>query len=171
MLPPPPSPARLVATAPLATAPPLAASTLTLTSFPMLSSSPVTAAEAADNRAVLDQAMTAFYAAWTTGKWDPFFAMFADDIVFEFPMGPNMGRHTGAAAKEKMWAWRHTHEANDRISDVGENLRLHDGEWVVSCARSTGELGGKPYHGVTAVFLKAKGGKIVEYREYLGGLE
>ncbi|MDD5723377.1 MAG: nuclear transport factor 2 family protein [Syntrophales bacterium] len=124
----------------------------------------------AKTRAVLDHAIDAFYSAWTTGDWEPFFATFADDIVFQFPIGPSRGRYTGSEAKKKMMAWRRTHEAHDRIPHIEEDLRLYDSDWVVVCTHSVGNIGGKEYNGLESVFMRASGGKIVEYREYLGNI-
>jgi ketosteroid isomerase-like protein len=140
-----------------------------LVPLPVSAQAATTATPSAD-KAAQDAAMDAFGHAWTSGDWEPFTGMFADDFVFEFPAGPHSGRFTGPRAKEMMLAWRHDHEKNDRITELGENLRLHDGDWVVACFRSTGVLFGKPYFGVVSVMLKLKAGKIVEYREYLGDL-
>jgi ketosteroid isomerase-like protein len=131
---------------------------------------PQSAHSDADTRAALDRAVETFRHAWATGDWKPFTSMFADEFIFEFPIGPNFGRHTGSAAREKMMNWRHMHEVQDRITEFNENLRLYDGNWVVASFRSVGQIQGKPYRGFETILMQVNDGKIVEYREYLGGL-
>jgi hypothetical protein len=67
--------------------------------------------------------------------------------------------------------WRATFE-NSRLTTTGEDLRLYDGSWVVSCNHGEGVLRGKPYKGLLTTVLHRidDEGRIVEYREFLGGL-
>ncbi|MFE4664904.1 hypothetical protein ACFRI7_20070 [Streptomyces sp. NPDC056716] len=67
--------------------------------------------------------------------------------------------------------WRAMFETS-RLTTTGENLRLHDGPWVVSCDQGEGILRGKPYKGLLTTVLHRVDarGRIVEYREFLGGL-
>jgi ketosteroid isomerase-like protein len=113
--------------------------------------------------------MDAFYAAWQEGKWAEFFALFADDFTFEFPAGPLGGRHVGAAAHEKAQAWR-AQSQNLHLTRITETLRLCADGWATSCATTEGTRDGQPYRGSTAKYLHVQHGKIVEYREYIGGL-
>jgi ketosteroid isomerase-like protein len=124
-----------------------------------------------ETRAVLDRAVENFFAGWATGDWEPYLEMLADDFVFQFPVGPYRGRHTGAKAKRAMMAWAREHAAaNNRITQSSIDLRLYDGDWVVVCDRGIGHIGGSPYDGLHAIFMKASGDRIVEYREYMGDI-
>jgi ketosteroid isomerase-like protein len=129
------------------------------------------AASDPDTRAVLDRAVANFFAGWATGDWEPYLEMLADDFVFQFPIGPYRGRHTGAGARQAMIAWAREHgAANNLISQSSIDIRLYDRDWVVVCDRGIGHIGGSPYNGLHAIFMKASGGKIVEYREYMGDI-
>ncbi|GAB3391827.1 nuclear transport factor 2 family protein [Azotobacter armeniacus] len=122
-------------------------------------------------RAVLDRAVESFFSGWATGDWEPYLAMLADDFVFQFPIGPYRGRHTGPDAKQKLMAWAREHgTAGNRITQSDVDLQFYDGDWVVVCDRGIGNIGGLPYDGLHAIFMKARGGKIVEYREYMGDI-
>jgi ketosteroid isomerase-like protein len=119
----------------------------------------------------LDRAVALFDQAWKQGDWQPFIDQFADEFVFEFPAGEKAGRWHGAEAVAKRDAWRQTHEPSDRIVDTGEDLRLYDGHWIVVCDHGKGTLGGRNYQGTETVMMKVDDeGRIVEYREFLGGL-
>jgi ketosteroid isomerase-like protein len=123
------------------------------------------------NKAVLDAAADHFYAGWATGNWVPFIATLGDDFIFQFPVGPHAGRHTGAAGKEKMIAFVSEHgKAGNRVPNVQMMLRVNDGEWIITNDRGRGMVDGKPYDQLHAIFMRAKDGKIVEFREYFGNL-
>jgi hypothetical protein len=47
---------------------------------------------------------------------------------------------------------------------------LYQGDWIVVCDRGSGRIGGNPYTGLHAIFMKAEQGKIVEFCEYFGEL-
>ncbi|MHA4819839.1 nuclear transport factor 2 family protein [Streptomyces aculeolatus] len=124
-----------------------------------------------DRREELDEVVEAFGKAWTEGAWDDYFAMYADEFVFEFPSPPLTGRWSGAEAVEHRDRWRAMFEAS-RLTTTGEDLRLYDGFWVVSCNHAEGILRGKPHKGLLTTVLHRidEDGRIVEYREFLGGL-
>jgi ketosteroid isomerase-like protein len=123
------------------------------------------------NKTVLDQSADRFYAGWATGNWQPFFETLSDDFIFQFPAGPYAGRHTGAGAKDKLIAWASAHgKAGDRVPNVEMTLRLHAEDWIILNDRGTGLIDGKPYDNLHAILMRAKNGKIVEFREYFGNL-
>ncbi|WP_423605252.1 nuclear transport factor 2 family protein [Sphingomonas sp. MS122] len=118
---------------------------------------------------LLDRAFAAFFAGWRSGDWGPFLALCADDFIFQFPAGPQAGRHVGRAGLAAMEAWCREHaRAGNRIHDSSEILRLQDGEWGVVCDRGRGVIDGAPYDGLHAIFMKASADRIVEFREYFG---
>jgi ketosteroid isomerase-like protein len=123
------------------------------------------------NKAVLDAAADHFYAGWANGNWEPFIAMLSDDFIFQFPAGPAAGRHVGPGAKDKLATWARGHgAAGDRVPDVQMTLRVNNGEWIITNDRGRGVISGKPYDQLHAIFMRAKDGKIVEFREYFGNL-
>jgi ketosteroid isomerase-like protein len=123
------------------------------------------------NNAVLDAAADHFYAGWAKGNWEPFIATLSDDFIFQFPAGPHAGRHIGAGAKDKLIAFVREHgRAGNRVPDVQMTLRVNTGEWIITNDRGRGVIDGKPYDQLHAIFMRAKDGKIVEFREYFGNL-
>jgi ketosteroid isomerase-like protein len=123
------------------------------------------------NTAVLNAAADHFYAGWATGNWGPFIATLSDDFIFQFPSGPHAGRHVGAAAKDKLIAFVSEHgKAGNRVPDVQMTLRVNTGEWIITNDRGRGVIDGKQYDQLHAIFMRAKDGKIVEFREYFGNL-
>jgi ketosteroid isomerase-like protein len=123
------------------------------------------------NKAVLDSAADHFYAGWAKGNWEPFIATLGDDFIFQFPAGPHAGRHVGAGAKDKLIAFVREHgKAGNRVPDVQMTLRVNTGEWIITNDRGRGVIDGKPYDQLHAIFMRAKDGKIVEFREYFGNL-
>jgi ketosteroid isomerase-like protein len=129
------------------------------------------AARANDHRPALDRAIDAFFAGWRTGNWQPYLDLCARDVTFQFPVGPQGGRHTGTDGRAALEAWCASHAAADRITDTVESLRMYDGEWAVVCDRGTGVVGGQSYTGLHAIFMRARSdGLIVEFREYFGEL-
>lgn len=62
------------------------------------------------------------------------------------------------------------HEARDRVDTIRVGLRLYDGDWLVLADQASGTVGGEPYEGRHAIFMQARDGRIVEYREYFGDL-
>jgi ketosteroid isomerase-like protein len=123
------------------------------------------------NKAILDTAVDHFYAGWAYGNWEPFLATLSDDFIFQFPAGPHAGRHVGAVAKQKMIAFVTEHaKAGNRVTNVQMTLRINNGEWIVTNDRGRGVIDGKPYDQLHAIFMRAKDGKIVEFREYFGNL-
>jgi ketosteroid isomerase-like protein len=123
------------------------------------------------NTVVLDTAADHFYAGWATGSWEPFIATLSDGFIFQFPVGPFAGRHIGAGAKDKLIAFVRGHgTAGNRVPDVQMTLRVNNGEWIITNDRGRGVVDGKPYDQLHAIFMRAKDGKIVEFREYFGNL-
>jgi len=122
--------------------------------------------------ALLDRAFAAFFAGWRSGDWAPFLALCADDFIFQFPAGAQAGRHSGRAGRAAMEAWCSEHvRAGNRIDRSDEILRLNDGDWGVLCDRGRGTIGGQPYDGLHAIFMRAEGSRIAEFREYFGLVE
>jgi ketosteroid isomerase-like protein len=123
------------------------------------------------NKAVLDAAADHFYAGWAKGNWEPFIATLSDDFIFQFPAGPHAGRHIGVGAKDKLIAFVREHgKAGNRVPDVQMTLRVNTGEWIITNDRGRGVIDGKPYDQLHAIFMRAKDGKIVEFRECFGNL-
>jgi ketosteroid isomerase-like protein len=123
------------------------------------------------SRRILDHAVDAFFDGWRTGNWKAFLALLADDFIFQFPAGPQRGRYTGAAGKDRITEWAENHStAGNRITESTIDLRLYCENWIVICDRGSGEFGGRPYTGLHAIFMRIEGGKIAEFREYFGEL-
>jgi len=124
-----------------------------------------------DRRKALDAAADAFGHAWVEGDWDTYFALYADEFIFEYPAPPFTGRWTGADAVTYRNRWREQFQAV-RLIKTGEDLRLYDGPWVVVCNHSEVMVRGEPHKNILTTVLHRidDRGKIVEYREFLGGL-
>ncbi|HEY5706394.1 MAG TPA: nuclear transport factor 2 family protein [Terrimicrobiaceae bacterium] len=123
------------------------------------------------SRRILDQAVDAFFDGWRTGNWKAFLALLADDFIFQFPAGPQRGRHIGAAGKSRITEWAENHStAGNRITESTIDLRLYGENWIVICDRGSGRFQGQPYTGLHAIFMRAEGRKIAEFREYFGEL-
>jgi ketosteroid isomerase-like protein len=123
------------------------------------------------SRQVLDQAVDAFFDGWRSGNWKTFLALLADDFIFQFPAGPQRGLHTGADGKKRVTEWAANHSsAGNRITESTIDLRLYSENWLLVCDRGSGKFGGQPYTGLHAIFMRAEGGKIAEFREYFGEL-
>ncbi|HEY0945788.1 MAG TPA: nuclear transport factor 2 family protein [Opitutaceae bacterium] len=125
----------------------------------------------ADTRKTLAHAVETFFRSWHSGNWDPFLSLLTPEFTFQFPTGPQRGRHVGAEGRRRIeeWARAHTREGN-RITASAPDLRLYDGDWVVVCDRGSGEFGGQRYTGLHAIFMRAEGDRIAEFREYFGEL-
>lgn len=121
-------------------------------------------------RAALQAAADAFFAGWSSGDWRPFLDRCDDDMVFQFPAGPQRGRHEPPHGKPALAAWTEAHrEQGNRITRSTVDLELFADDWLVLCDRGSGTIAGAPYTGLHAIFLRANGaGKIVEFREYFG---
>jgi hypothetical protein len=73
----------------------------------------------------LNRVADAFGQAWLQGKWDDYFALYANSFVFEYPSPPFTGRWTGADAVTYRNRWRQQFEGA-RLTTTGEDLRLFD---------------------------------------------
>jgi ketosteroid isomerase-like protein len=77
----------------------------------------------------------------------------------------------GEGAKDKLVAWAREHgTADNRVPDVEITLRVYDQDWIILNDRGSGTIDGKLYDNLHAIEMKAKNGKIVEFREYFGNL-
>lgn len=122
-----------------------------------------------ENREALDKVADAFGRAWTDGAWDDYLALYADEFVFEFPVGESAGRWTGADARVHRDLW-HQRFKDVRVATTGEDLRLFAGPWVVVCNHSESVIDGVRQKNVLTTILHRVDdqGRIVEYREFLG---
>jgi ketosteroid isomerase-like protein len=128
-----------------------------------------TPAESGAN-ATLERAVQAFFASWSSGDWRPFLDLCADQMVFQFPVGPQKGRHSGMAGKTALIAWTRRHQETDsRILESRVDLKLLADDWIIVCDRGSGRIEGAPYTGLHAIFMHlSPDGRIDEFREYFG---
>lgn len=118
-------------------------------------------------RAVADQAFERLTQALTSGAWEPFFDLLADDITFSFPMGKYVGSHQGKT--KAMEFFRYVSTAFPQGLTVTEVMRrTGSGSTFVYEFRDEGLLRGEPYKNRVAVSLDVCGARICGYREYFG---
>ena len=117
------------------------------------------------------KAFDLFAQGWTTGNFDPYIALLADEMTFWFPVGTHRGKFEGVAGRQQMIAKCRDHEA------AGDRLTLHapdyvstDGTSVIFEFESDGLYGGKPYKGHNAIAFEIQDGKVIGFREYFGDL-
>lgn len=117
--------------------------------------------------AVARQAFEHLKEGLATGRWDPFFAMLADDFTFWFPSGKYLGLHRGKATA--MEFFRYVSASFPGGIRVVEVLReTGSGQTFVFEFRDEGMLRGEPYKNRVALSLDVCGDKICGYREYFG---
>jgi len=111
-----------------------------------------------------------FRAGWATGNWEPYIEMLADDFTFQFPAGPFNGRHLPPDGKRLMTEWARGYaKTGDRII-IQPNIKLFTDDWGIFCENSSGVEGGLPYKGTEAIFIRVRGDKVIEYREFIGDI-
>lgn len=130
------------------------------------------AATAASVRSSLQEALDAFFAAWASGDWQLFLDRCDEGMIFQFPIGEQRGRHAAPGGKTALRAWTEKHrEEGNRITQSKIDLKLFAEDWLIICDRGSGTIGGSPYSGLHAIFMRANvAGKIIEFREYFGEL-
>ena len=121
-------------------------------------------------RRALEAAVDGFFAGWASGDWTAFLDCCDETMTFQFPVGEQRGRHGPPNGKRALAAWTAAHQAQgNRITDSIVDLKLFADDWVIICDRGIGTIGGRPYTGLHALFMRAgPTGKLVEFREYFG---
>ena len=121
-------------------------------------------------RRALETAVAAFFAGWASGDWQAFLDRCDEQMIFQFPVGEQSGRHAPPHGKQALAAWAAAHNAQgNRITESVVDLKLFAADWVVLCDRGSGTIGGAPYTGLHALFMRAgPSGKLAEFREYFG---
>lgn len=121
-------------------------------------------------RRALETAVDAFFAGWASGDWQAFLDRCDEQMIFQFPVGEQRGRHAPPHGKRTLAAWAAAHNAQgNRITESTVDLKLFAADWAIVCDRGSGSIGGAPYTGLHALFMRAgPSGKLVEFREYFG---
>ncbi len=117
--------------------------------------------------AVARQAFEHLKEGLATSRWDPFFAMLADDFTFWFPSGKYLGLHRGKATAMEFFHYvSASFPGGIRVVEV---LReTGSGQTFVFEFRDEGMLRGEPYKNRVALSFDVCGDKICGYREYFG---
>jgi hypothetical protein len=96
------------------------------------------------------QAFELFAQGWSSGDFEPYIAMLADEMTFWFPMGKHRGKFSGEAGRAQMIAKCKDHTVG------GDRLALHEpdyvsvGErWVMFEFEAEGNYAGAPTKGTT----------------------
>ena len=112
-----------------------------------------------------------FAQGWSSGDFEPYIALLADEMEFWFPTGAHRGKYSGAAGRREMIAKCHDHTI------AGDRLTLHPPQHVLVGESSVmfefeaeGIYADKPYKGHNAIAFVMKDGKVVGFREYFGDL-
>jgi hypothetical protein len=121
-------------------------------------------------RRSLETAVDAFFAGWASGDWQAFLDRCDEQMIFQFPVGEQRGRHAPPHGKQALTAWAAAHRAQgNRITQSTVDLKLFAADWAIVCDRGSGSIGGAPYTGLHAIFMRAgSSGKLIEFREYFG---
>jgi ketosteroid isomerase-like protein len=119
---------------------------------------------------IAELAYQRFRDGWATGNWEPYIEMLADDFTFQFPAGPFKGRHLPPDGKRLMTEWARGYaKSGDRIN-IQPNLKLFSDDWGIFCENGSGIEGGLTYKGTEAIFIRVRGDKVIEYREFIGDI-
>lgn len=102
------------------------------------------------------------------GKWDPFFALFADEVDLILPYPPVAGHFTGNEGREKLVSFfENLGVEGNRVTKVisaergvGEDRVVFEDHW-------SGEFFGQPAEGRDAIVIIAAGGKAIAFHEYV----
>ncbi|NEQ46714.1 MAG: nuclear transport factor 2 family protein [Leptolyngbya sp. SIOISBB] len=117
------------------------------------------------------KAFDLFAQGWTSGNFDPYIAMLAEEMMFWFPMGSHRGKFSGPAGRQQMIAKCRDHEAaGDRLTFSAPQYVLSNDTSVIFEFEAEGLYGGKPYQGHNAIAFEIQGGQVVGFREYFGDL-
>ncbi|MEM8808083.1 MAG: nuclear transport factor 2 family protein [Cyanobacteria bacterium P01_G01_bin.38] len=117
------------------------------------------------------KAFDLFAQGWTTGDFEPYIALLADEMTFWFPTGVHRGKFSGVAGRQEMIAKCHDHTAaGDRLTLHPPQYALIDGHSVMFEFESEGLYEGKPYQGHNAIAFEVSAGKVIGFREYFGDL-
>lgn len=117
------------------------------------------------------KAFDLFAQGWTTGDFDPYIALLADEMMFWFPMGVHRGKFSGVEGRQQMIAKCRDHEkAGDRLTFSEPQYSLVNESSVMFEFESEGLYAGDPYKGHNAIAFETKDGKITGFREYFGDL-
>ncbi|MDB9529297.1 nuclear transport factor 2 family protein [Oscillatoria sp. CS-180] len=117
------------------------------------------------------QAFDLFAQGWTTGDFEPYIAMLAEEMTFWFPTGTHRGQFSGVAGRQEMIAKCRDHTiAGDRLTLHPPTYTHTNGTSVMFEFEADGLYGGNPYKGHNAIAFEVSDGKIVGFREYFGDL-
>ena len=123
-------------------------------------------------RRELEATVEAFFAGWASGDWSTFLDRCDETMTFQFPVGEQRGRHGPPHGKRALAAWTAAHKAQgNRITESIVDLKLFASDWIIICDRGSGMIGGGPYTGLHALFMRAgPTGRLIEFREYFGDI-
>lgn len=117
------------------------------------------------------KAFDLFAQGWSSGDFDPYINLLADEMSFWFPMGTHRGKFSGTAGREQMIAKCRDHEV------AGDRLTLHEPDYVLTGGNSVlfefiaeGNYAGQAYRGHNAIAFEVSDRKVIGFREYFGDL-
>ena len=116
---------------------------------------------------VAERAYERLCTGFTTGAWDPFFDMVADEVDFGWPVEPGAGRFSGSEGRRLLEQQLRVFVGDVRLTDIRRTATTEAGDTVIFEDESRGDLGGTPYHARHCVFLTVGGGRILGFREYI----
>ena len=117
------------------------------------------------------EAFDLFAQGWTTGNFDPYIAVLAEEMMFWFPMGAHRGKFSGPEGRQQMIDKCRDHEAaGDRLTFSEPQYVLNDDTSVMFEFEAEGLYAGQPYKGHNAIAFEVNHGKVVGFREYFGDL-
>jgi ketosteroid isomerase-like protein len=102
------------------------------------------------------------------GKWDAFFALFADEVDLILPYPPAVGHFTGAEGREKLASFfENLGVEGNRVTNVISTEKVVGEDRVVFEDHWSGEFFGQPAEGRDVIVITAAGGKVVAFHEYV----
>lgn len=119
-----------------------------------------------DIAAVAELAYERFCTGFTTGSWEPFFELVADEVDFAWPVEPGSGTFHGVEGRRLMEQQFRIFGGEYRMTEINRTATTVAGDTVIFEDDSRGDMGGTAYHRRHCVFITVGGGKVVGYREY-----
>ncbi len=120
-----------------------------------------------DAAGVAERAYERFCTGFTTGEWDDFFELVAEEVDFAWPVEPGAGRFSGSEGRKRMEQHFRFFVGDNRMTDIRRTATTVAEDTVIFEDDSRGVVAGMPYHARHCVFFTVGDGRIVGFREYI----
>ncbi|MEH0935797.1 nuclear transport factor 2 family protein [Micromonospora psammae] len=115
-----------------------------------------------------ERAYECFCQGLSTGRWQEFFGLLADEVEVLWPYPPTPGRYVGRDGRDKLvqFCGQLGGEGN-RITEILSVRGTATEDGMVFEDHSRGEFFAQPYEGRHSIRLVMRGGQVVGFHEYL----